>query len=243
MATLGNIHKNRLMAVHRTINLTPELVSRVHRLIPDAGPSPGFLHMGEEDYNQLTDEILSDHPSNEDLWIFAYGSLMWRPACEIDGQEPARLNGWHRKFCIRVSRWRGTPENPGLMMGLDRGGSCRAVVQRLSAKTARDRLGQLLRRETTSKQHPTNRPRWVTVVAGGQKRRAIVFAVVRSSPFYSGDLSLEATAAVLAHAVGHWGSGAEYLLNTVEQLENLGIHDRNLWRLQELVAARIAGAA
>jgi len=228
-----------VMAVRCTMHLTPELVARVHRSIPDTGPTPGFLQMGEEDYDQLTDELLKDHPLDEALWIFAYGSLMWRPACEIDGQEPARLNGWHRKFCIRVSRWRGTPEIPGLMMGLDRGGSCRAVVQRLSAMTARDRLGELLRRETTSKQHPTNRPRWVSVEAGGQRRRAIVFAVVRSSPFYSGDLSPEDTADVLARAVGHWGSGAEYLLNTVQQLENLGIHDRNLWRLQELVADRI----
>ena len=109
--------------------------------------------MQEEDYERLTDEILKQHLRHDDLWIFAYGSLMWRPACEIDGQEIAMLNGWHRKFCIRVARWRGTPEHPGLMMALDREGSCRAVVQRLSAKTAGDRLGQLLRRETTSKAH------------------------------------------------------------------------------------------
>ena len=165
---------------------------------------------------------------------------MWRPACEIDGQETARLNGWHRKFCIRISRWRGTLDNPGLMMALDRGGSCRAVVQRLSAKVLRDRFGQLLRREMTSKEHPTNRPRWVTVETGGGPRRAIAFAVERSSPYYSGSFSPEEIAAILARAVGHWGSGAEYLMNTVQQLENLGIHDRNLWRLQELVAARIS---
>ena len=186
------------MAIGRSMKLTPELVARVHRSIPDTGPSPGFLHMQEEDYERLTDEILKQHMRHDDLWIFAYGSLMWRPACEIDGQEIAMLNGWHRKFCIRVARWRGTPEHPGLMMALDREGSCRAVVQRLSAKTAGDRLGQLLRRETTSKAHPTNRPRWVTVESGYQRRRAIGFAVVRSSPYYSGDLSLEETAAVLA---------------------------------------------
>jgi glutathione-specific gamma-glutamylcyclotransferase len=167
---------------------------------------------------------------------------MWRPACEIDGQEPARLNGWHRKFCIRIARYRGTPENPGLMMALDRGGSCRAVVQRLPANSARDRLGQLVRREMSAKEHPTNRPRWVTVEAGDRQRRAIVFAVVRSSPYYSGDLTHEQIATVLARAVGHWGSGAEYLMNTVQQLENLGLHDRNLWRLQQLVAARILAA-
>ena len=76
------------MAVRRTIKLTPELVARVHRSIPDTGPSPGFLHMGEEDYDQLTDEILRDHPANEDLWIFAYGSLMWRPAARSTARRP-----------------------------------------------------------------------------------------------------------------------------------------------------------
>ena len=113
------------MVASRSMKLTPDLVAGVHRSIPDTGPSPGFVPMGEEDYDRVTDEMLTEHPANEDLWIFAYGSLMWRPACEIDGQEAARLNGWHRKFCIRISRWRGTPENPGLMMALDRGGSCR----------------------------------------------------------------------------------------------------------------------
>lgn len=222
------------------MKLTPELVARVHRPISDTGPSPGFVHMSEEDYDRVTDEILKQHPPNDDLWIFAYGSLMWRPACEIDGQEMARLNGWHRKFCIRIARWRGTPENPGLMMALDRGGSCRAVVQRLPAKTVKERLGQLMRREMSSKDHPTNRPRWISVDTGSQRRQAVVFAVERSSPYYSGDYSPEQIALILAKAVGHWGSGAEYLMSTVQQLESLGIHDRNLWRLQELVAAQIA---
>lgn len=230
------------MATRRSMDLTADLVARVHRPIPDTGASPGFIQMGEADYDRVTAEILRDHPASEDLLIFAYGSLMWRPACEIEGQEPARLNGWHRKFCIRIARYRGTPEIPGLMMALDRGGSCRAVVQRLPANVARDRLGQLVRREMSSKEHPTNRPRWVTVEAGGRQRRAIVFAVVRSSPYYSGDLSHEQIAMVLARAVGHWGSGAEYLMNTVQQLESLGIHDRNLWRLQQLVAAQILAA-
>jgi glutathione-specific gamma-glutamylcyclotransferase len=173
----------------RRMALTADLVARVHRVVPDTGPSAGFVAMGDDDYERLTDAILADHSPNEDVWVFAYGSLMWRPGCEIDGEEPARLNGWHRKFCIRISRWRGTSDNPGLMMALDRGGSCRAVVQRLAARQARDRLGELLRREVSSKEHPTNRPRWVTVDAAGKQRRAIVFAVVRSSPYYSGSLS------------------------------------------------------
>ena len=130
----------------RQMKLTPELVALVHRTIPDTGPSPGFVLLDEADYDRITAEVLQSHSPTDDLWIFAYGSLMWRPACEIDGQEMARLNGWHRKFCIRIARYRGTPDNPGLMMALDRGGSCRAVVQRLPAKSARERLGQLMRR-------------------------------------------------------------------------------------------------
>ena len=234
------IPKGTMKAVGRSMDLNSELVARVHRFVPDTGPSPGFAHMQDEDYDRVTESVLHQHPANEDLWLFAYGSLMWRPACEIDGQEMARLRGWHRKFCIRIARYRGTPEVPGLMMALDRGGSCRAVVQRLAAKTARERLGQLIRREVSSKDHPTNRPRWVSVETDSGPRRAIVFAVARTSPYYSGDLSPEQIADVLAKAVGHWGSGAEYLLNTVQQLESLGIHDRNLWRLQRMVADRIA---
>jgi glutathione-specific gamma-glutamylcyclotransferase len=224
------------------MELTPELVARIHRSIPDMGHTAGFVPLDEEDYDRITDDVLREHPPKEDLWIFAYGSLMWRPGCEFDGQEMAWLSGWHRKFCIRISRWRGTPDNPGLMMALDRGGSCRAVVQRLPAETARDRLGQLMRREMTAKLHPTNRPRWVTVNTDSQRRRAVVFAVVRSSPYYSGDLLPDQVAAILAKAVGHWGSGAEYLMQTVQELERLGVHDRNLWRLQKLVAERIIAA-
>ena len=81
------------------------------------------------------------------------------------------------------------------------------------------------------------------VEADSGPRRAIAFAVARASPYYSGDVSAEQTADVLAKAVGHWGSGAEYLMNTVQQLESLGIHDRNLWRLQRMVADRIASGS
>jgi cation transport protein ChaC len=227
------------MTNKREMKLTAELVARVHRDVPDPGATPGVLYMEDADHEILADEILRDHPRGADLWIFAYGSLMWRPACEIDGQELAFLKGWHRKFCIRIVRFRGTAEVPGLMMALDRGGSCRALVQRLAGGTARSRLVELLRREVLLKGNSSNYPRWVAVHTPSGRRRAVVFAVRRSSPFYSGDYPAERVASILATAVGHWGSGAEYLMNTVQHLEALGIHDRNLWRLQELVATQI----
>ena len=70
------------------MDLTAELVARVHYPVPDTGHSPGFMKLEEADYDRIGDDILRDHPVGDDLWIFAYGSLMWRPGCEIDGEEP-----------------------------------------------------------------------------------------------------------------------------------------------------------
>jgi cation transport protein ChaC len=127
------------------------------------------------------------------------------------------------------------------MMALDRGGACRGMAQRIPGKHIEERLGQLLRRETSVKPI-SNVPRWVTVEADGEKKRALAFAINRRGPTYCGRQSLEETADILAKACGHWGTGAEYLMQTVAHLEDLGIHDRYLWRLQELVARRIRAA-
>jgi cation transport protein ChaC len=108
----------------------------------------------------------------------------------------------------------------------------------LPADVARERLGQLLRRETSVKP-PTNCPRWVTVECAGEKLRAIAFIADRARRNYVREESHETTADILSRAVGNWGTGAEYLMQTVLHLEKLGIHDRYLWKLQELVAARI----
>lgn len=221
------------------MTLTPGLVARIHRDVPDPGMMPGLEPMQDADYGRLVDALLADHPPDADLWLFAYGSLIWKPACDVDGQRRALLRGWRRSFCMRLTRFRGTADCPGLMMALDRGGSCIGVAQRLPATVKRERLEQLLRREVSVKP-PTNKPRWVTVESEGERLRAIAFSADRTRRNYLPEQSHRATADVLARAVGHWGSGAEYLMQTVIHLEQLGIHDRYLWKLQEMVAARIA---
>lgn len=225
----------------RVMSLTPELVARVHRQIPDAGLPPGFTALSDADYDEILANLLSARRADDDIWIFAYGSLIWRPACATDEQCFATLRGWHRDFCLKIPRFRGTPEFPGLMMALDRGGSCRGVIQRLPRDNARDCMAQLIRREMIVKPS-TNQPRWVTVESGGKQVRAIAIAADRKGHNYDGGRSIEDIAQVLARAVGHWGSGAEYLLRTVTHLEELGIHDRYLWKLQELVAENIRSA-
>jgi cation transport protein ChaC len=230
------------MSRRHEMSLTADLVALVHRQIADSGTPPGFEPLTEQDHDERQAALLASHPKGEDLWLFAYGSLIWKPACEVDGQRHALLRGWHRKFCLRLVRYRGTADCPGLMMALDIGGSCRGVAQRIPARYVEERLGQLLRRETSIKP-ASNVPRWVTIETETGRQRAVAFAINRKGPTYSGPHTLEETADILARACGHWGSGAEYLMHTVAHLEDLGIHDRYLWRLQELVAQRIKAAA
>jgi cation transport protein ChaC len=230
------------MSRRHEMSLTADLIALVHRHIEDPGPPPGFEPLTDRDHEERRAGLLASHPRGDDLWLFAYGSLIWKPACEVDGQCKALVRGWHRQFCLRLLRYRGSPDCPGLMMALDVGGSCRGVAQRIPAKHVEERLDQLLRRETSVKP-ASNVPRWVTIETGTGKRPAVAFTINRKGPTYAGRHSLEQTADILARACGHWGSGAEYLMHTVAHLEDLGIHDRYLWRLQELVAERIKAAA
>ena len=230
------------MGAMRRMALTPALVARIHRDEPEVGPLPGMTPMTDADFQALAEGLLARHPRGEDLWLFAYGSLLWRPACEHDGQRRARVAGWHRSFCFRIPRFRGTPARPGLMLALDRGGACVGMAQRHAGHDARRRLDLILRREMSVRETP-NRPRWVVARAeDGTRLAANAFAAHRASPLYCGRQSVPATVEVLADAIGHVGSCAEYLMKTVAHLEALGIHDRYLWRLQEMVAARIMAA-
>jgi len=218
--------------------LTAELVARVARVEPDAGPIPGLNHLTERDYDDLVAALLAAHHADQ-LWVFAYGSLIWKPAFAFVAQERATAKGWHRSFCLRIARWRGTADFPGLMMTLDRGGQCTGIAYRLPDDDIKGQLGLLVRREVSLKPS-TNAPRWIKVTTRGGHRQALAFTANPRGPNYAPGLPPEKIARTLARAAGHWGTGAEYLYQTVLHLESFGIRDRNLWRLQELVAREIA---
>jgi len=218
--------------------LTAELVARAARVVEDAGPTPGAVYMTDDDYVIAIHNVLTNTPEG-DIWLFGYGSLLWKPACEFVESRIATVQGWHRAFCFRVARFRGTRDQPGLMLALDRGGSCKGMIFRLPAEQVAASLDTLFRRELMIKPS-VNVPRWMTAETVDGPIRALGFVVNRQSPHYSGKVSLDAAADVLATAAGHWGSCAEYLRETVFRLEELGIHDRSLWRLQALVAERLA---
>lgn len=217
-------------------------VARVHRVIPDQGPPAGMQLQTDADYADWVERVRATNPEPDaPIRLFAYGSLIWKPEFDHVGAETATVRGWHRSFCLRMPRFRGTPDAPGLMMVLDRGGQCQGVVYTMPLGDPSTHLDRLFRREFTFK--PINNvPRWITVTTTTGRSSALAFTVNRTSPLYAGRLSLAEIADVLSRSCGHWGTGAEYLMNTVAHLQAAGIRDRPLWELQALVAARIEAA-
>jgi glutathione-specific gamma-glutamylcyclotransferase len=224
----------------KSARLTPDLVAFIARKLEDRGPAPGVVVHNDDDYDASLQSLLATGAWQEgqDVWVFGYGSLLWKPCFEVVEQISAVLPGWHRAFCIRLTRFRGTPEEPGLMMSLMPGGSCRGALLRVAGERVIDDLRKLWRREMTVKP-PTSPPRWVEARTAHGLVPAIVFAADRSGVNYVSGLTEDDIAGILCRAAGHWGSGAEYLLQTVDQLEQHGIRDSKLWRLQKRVAQKL----
>jgi cation transport protein ChaC len=159
--------------------------------------------------------------------------LLWNPLFPFSDAKPARLHGLHRRFCLWSLASRGTVEEPGLVLGLDRGGSCRGVVYRLPARSARAELALLWRREMVVGGYF---PRWVRVHAGSHAIVALTFVVNRDHPQYTGKLEIGRKARTLACAAGIFGSSADYLERARVALVTHGIVDPYLEDLADRVA-------
>jgi glutathione-specific gamma-glutamylcyclotransferase len=221
----------------RRLRLTEDLVQRAYREVPDTGPPATSTIFSEEDYDAHLGDFLKDRPVGP-VNVFCYGSLIWKPVFEPVAIARATALGWQRAFCLRIIRFRGTPERPGLMMQIDRGGQCEGLVQQVADGRIWEDLSVLWRREMTIKP-PGNFPRWINVELEGKITKAIAFTANPASPNYIGGLATEEIAQTLAVACGHWGSCADYLHQTVLSLAAAGIHDGYLWNLQERVAELI----
>lgn len=170
----------------------------------------------------------------EDVWLFGYGSLIWNPTIEHTEKRLATVHGLHRRFCLWSHQGRGTPERPGLMLALDRGGCCRGVVYRIPIDRAEDELDIIWRREMVSNSY---RPRWLNAATSEGTVPAIGFVINRRHERYAGALLDTAIAHTIAHAHGFLGPCCEYLFNTVEHLDALGMPDAGLSRLARQVRA------
>ncbi|NEI27014.1 gamma-glutamylcyclotransferase [Rhizobium leguminosarum] len=231
------VRGSKFLMTGSTMALTDELVSLSLRPAIDVGPEPHRKPLSEAEAEMLANRLL-DESTGAPLWIFAYGSLIWKPDFDAVESQHGAARGWHRSFCLQMTRWRGTRAQPGLMMALDRGGRCNGVVFRLADD---DRLGQirrLIRREVGTIEDAAT-VRWIPVATPHGLVRALVFWAGPKGERVSRKLPLKTVAQVLARACGHMGSCAEYLYLTVKHLEERGIRDRNLWRLQKLVAAEL----
>jgi glutathione-specific gamma-glutamylcyclotransferase len=174
---------------------------------------------------------LSPEPIKDDLWVFGYGSLMWQPGFEFFEQVPARLIGEHRALCVYSFDHRGTPEKPGLVLGLDRGGACRGIAFRVTAKLRNDTVSYLRSREqTTNVYREVMRSVWLENEAR-QRVSALAYIVDRGHVQYAGRLSLTEQLRFVRQGHGRSGNNRDYVLSTVKSIEAQGFRDSQLHQL------------
>ncbi|HXB77880.1 MAG TPA: gamma-glutamylcyclotransferase [Bradyrhizobium sp.] len=180
----------------------------------------------------MTAEIASrTKPARDDLWVFGYGSLMWRPGFEFIEQVPARLIGEHRALCVYSFDHRGTPEKPGLVLGLDRGGACRGVAFRVVAKRREQTIEYLRSREqTTHVYREVMRSVWLEN-EGRDRVSALAYVVDRGHIQYAGRLSLTEQLRLVRQGHGRSGNNRDYVLSTVKSIEAQGFRDPKLHQL------------
>lgn len=179
-------------------------------------------------------QLLARRTERNGVWIFAYGSLIWNPLFDYVERRVGKIHGYHRRFCLWTKLGRGTPENPGLTLGLDRGGSCRGVVYRIAEEKLASELNVIWRREMFTNAYD---PQWVEVVTKEGPVGAVAFVINRDYPRYA-RVPEDQVVETIATAKGRMGNCSTYLFNTVDHLGQLGIRDPVLERIRNRVRER-----
>lgn len=185
--------------------------------------------------------LVSDDADTSDIWVFGYGSLIFNPVMDYVERARGRIYGHHRRFCLWTRLGRGSPDCPGLVLALDRGGSCTGVAYRLNPDVAIAELDLLWRREMVTLAY---RASWLTFHPDGHNdgagKRAISFVSRPERENFAGPMTLDQEADVIASASGFIGPCRDYLFDTVKALEADGISDPHLKKLQRAVERRLA---
>ena len=207
----------------------------VERLIEG---SRAFAHklVPIEEREIMRRRVLGEIGKGHDIWIFGYGSLIWNPILRFAEERTARIYGYHRAFCLWTQLGRGTLDRPGLMAGLDRGGSCRGVAYQIAPDEVECETRILWDRETPL---PVYEPRVLRAVTKRGDIPVIAFIANRPSDYYAGRMSIEAQAEYIARARGELGSNAEYLFNLVQCLKARGLLNESLDQLRRAVSAKM----
>jgi cation transport protein ChaC len=172
-----------------------------------------------------------------DLWVFGYGSLMWRPGFDVLERVPAKLIGMHRALCVYSFVHRGTPEKPGLVMGLDRGGMCRGIAYRVAASKREETIAYLREREQVTSVYLETMRRIALEDETRRQVRALCYAVDRGHVQYAGRLSVDESVHYVRQGHGRSGNNRDYVIETVRALEALGYRETEL----HLIAERLKG--
>ncbi len=183
-------------------------------------------------------EALEPWKAGSPFWIFAYGSLMWNPNFAWDARHVSTIRGYHRSFRVWSRINRGTPENPGLVLTLECGGSCRGLVYRIAPDRVQAEMHAIWKREMSFGSY---RPKWLNCIVGEEPISALAFTVNRSCPGYSGAIPTEVMVNAIAGAQGRYGPAHDYLFKTTETLRAHGIRDTRVEHLASLVRARLQG--
>ncbi|MFK0383673.1 gamma-glutamylcyclotransferase [Rhizobium sp. RM] len=173
----------------------------------------------------------------DDFWVFGYGSLMWNPGFAFEERQQARLHGYRRSLCIWSSVYRGTEEKPGLVLGLERGGSCLGVAFRVKGAEYEPVMAYLRERELVTNVY---KERVVSIaMVDGRRSSAVTYVADPAHDQYVGGLAAPDAAAIVATAAGRSGPNTDYVFNTIQHLQDMGIRDTTL----ENIAARVSGLA
>ncbi len=196
---------------------------------PPAAGIPGaslpFRLWTPEERQASLDQALQHWQSGQDVWVYGYGSLIWRPDFDFMERRLATLRGHHRALCLWSRVNRGTPECPGLVFGLDRGGSCRGVVYRLAGDQVPAYFPALWEREMSTGAYL---PRWINCATDAGPVRALVFIMNRDNPAYIRALPDAELLAIVRRAAGRYGPCTDYVVQTAQALRAAGIHDARL---------------
>ena len=174
--------------------------------------------------------------ADADLWVFAYGSLIWRPGFPYKSREPATLIGFHRRYCIRSEVYRGTPEAPGLVLGLEHGGHCEGVAYRVAAELAGETMRYLRERELITSVY--NEMVVAVETRDGARREAVTYVADPDHEQYVAACDFDMMIETIAGASGIAGPNSEYAINTWANLSGLGIDDPLVARVAEALRRR-----
>ena len=183
----------------------------------------------------------ADTHNYDDLWVFGYGSLMWRPGFDFIERVPARLIGLHRALCVYSFVYRGTPERPGLVLGLDRGGMCRGIAFRVAAEKRQSTVEYLRAREQVTTVYLEVVRRIELEEPERRQVQALCFIVNRSHVQYAGRLTLAECLHHVRQGHGSSGPNRDYVLETVQALEELGYRETDLHLVAEALKSQVSG--